>query len=165
MKKTRTLIFIAILCSFVNKLSAQEAISSASGKASGSGGESNYSVGQIVYTSITGSGGTVSQGVLQSFDISVVTGIAKTNISLRLSAFPNPTTNYLTLSIGEDVDSISKSSALNFQLYNMNGRLIREAPLANQLTKIEMETLPESTYFLMITENQVTIKTFKIVKN
>lgn len=52
---------------------AQEAVVAAGNNASGSGGSSSYSVGQVFFTNISGGGGSVGQGV-QS--------IANTNVTL-----------------------------------------------------------------------------------
>ena len=74
-------------------LDAQNTIPSSGGNASGSGGTVSYSIGQIVYTTNTGTNGTVAQGTQQPFEISVVTGIEEAlNITLQCSVYPNPAT-------------------------------------------------------------------------
>lgn len=50
-------------------LQAQESVNATGGNASGSGGSASYSVGQVVYTTNTGTNGTVAQGVQQPFEI------------------------------------------------------------------------------------------------
>jgi hypothetical protein len=74
---------------------AQQATTATGGNTSGSGGTVAYSVGQIVYTTNTGTNGSVAQGVQQPYEISIVLGIDNHSINLGLSAYPNPTTNYL----------------------------------------------------------------------
>ena len=76
---------------------AQESANSSGGDASGKGGSVAYSVGQVVYTTNTGSKGTVAQGVQEPYEISIVLGIDNLTINLELTAYPNPTTSYLTL--------------------------------------------------------------------
>ncbi|MGC8754863.1 MAG: hypothetical protein ACP5QJ_07625, partial [Thermosulfidibacteraceae bacterium] len=56
-------------------LQAQESVNATGGNASGNGGTVAYSVGQVVYTTNTGTNGSVAQGVQQPFEISVVSGI------------------------------------------------------------------------------------------
>ena len=94
---------VAILLTFALSLStamAQESINATGGNASGSGGSASYSVGQIVYTTTTGTSGSVAAGVQQPFEISTVTGIEEANgINLTVTAYPNPTTDFLTLEI------------------------------------------------------------------
>ena len=80
-------------------LQAQTNVNATGGNASGNGGSVSYSVGQVVYTTHKGSNGSVAQGVQQPYEISVA-GIDEANgISLRVTVYPNPTTDYLTLEI------------------------------------------------------------------
>lgn len=138
-----------------------ETIPATGGNASGSGGTVSYSVGQIVYTNNTGTNGSVSQGVQQPYEISIVTELEETQgINLSITAFPNPTTDYLTLSIGN-----FDTKNLSFHLYDINGKMIQECKINVSETKISMTDLPPATYFLKVTENQKEVKTFKIVKN
>jgi hypothetical protein len=141
--------------------SIHEAIPASGGNASGSGGTVSYSVGQIVYTNNTGTNGSVSQGVQQPYEISIVTSMQEANgINLTISAFPNPTTDYLTLK----ADNIEYQN-LYFHLYDLNGKIIQENKVTLSDTKISMTGLPPATYFLKVTDNQKEVKTFKIVKN
>jgi hypothetical protein len=93
---------------------AQQVTTATGGDASGSGGTVAYSVGQIVYTTNTGTNGSVAQGVQQSYIISIVLGIEDNSIKLELTAYPNPTTNFLTLNVGN-----AELSTLRFQLYDI----------------------------------------------
>ena len=140
-------------------LQAQEAAVSSGGDAIGTGGSSSYSVGQIVYTGQTGSNGSVAQGVQQAYEISVTVGIKETAIKLAISAFPNPTNNFLILDVSDYT-----SEKLTYQLYDVNGKSISKEYLTDTQTTIDMLDYPESTYLLSVQENNMTIKTFKIIK-
>lgn len=96
----------------------------------------------------------------QPFEISVVLGIDNYAINLEVSAYPNPTTNYLTLNIGN-----AALSALNFQLYDITGKLIESRKIISSIETIDMENLPTATYFLKVADNNKEVKTFKIIKN
>jgi hypothetical protein len=102
-------------------LQAQTAVPATGGHASGSGGTVNYSVGQVVYTTNTGgSNGTVAQGVQQPFEISVVTGLVEAKgINLSVSAYPNPTTDFLNLKV-ENYNNTN----LSYQLFDISGKLL-----------------------------------------
>ena len=139
---------------------AQQATTATGGDASGSGGAVAYSVGQIVYTTNTGTTGSVAQGVQQPYEISIVLGIEDNSINLGLSAYPNPTTNYLTLNVGN-----FELSTLNFQLYDISGKLIESRKIISSAEIIAMENLPSANYFLKVTNNNKEVKTFKIIKN
>ena len=45
----------------------------------------------------TETNGTVVQGVQQPFEVSIMTGIEHTEIQIGVKAYPNPTTDFLTL--------------------------------------------------------------------
>lgn len=139
---------------------AQQATTAAGGDASGSGGTVAYSVGQIVYTTNTGTTGSVAQGVQQAYEISIVTGLEDTQISLNMQAYPNPTTDYLTLNVGN-----FELSTLNFQLYDISGKLIESRKIISSTETIAMGNLSSATYFLKVSNNNNEVKSFKIIKN
>lgn len=142
-------------------LQAQESSNATGGSASGSGGSATYSVGQVVYTTNTGTNGSVAQGVQQPFEISIATGVDEAQgISLMISAFPNPTTDYLTLKVEN-----FQLSTLHYQLFDINGKLLRNEKLTSKHTIIAMSNLVPATYFLKVTETDKEVKTFKIIKN
>ena len=142
-------------------LQAQTSVNATGTNASGSGGSVSYSVGQVVYTNNTGTNGSVAQGVQQAFEISVVTGLEQAKgINLSVSAYPNPTTDYLTLSIGEfDISNLS------YQLYDMNGKLLQNEKITGNQTSIAMGNLVPANYFVKVIQGNKEVKTFKIIKN
>ncbi|MDO9633565.1 MAG: T9SS type A sorting domain-containing protein [Paludibacter sp.] len=142
-------------------LQAQESINGTGGNASGSGGSVSYSVGQVAYQTYTGTNGVVAEGVQQPYEISVVTGIEEAKgINLLVTAFPNPTTDYLTLSISEfDISNLS------YQLYDIQGRLLQDEKITGNQTKIVMSSLVHATYFVKVIQGTKEVKKFKIIKN
>jgi hypothetical protein len=140
---------------------AQQATTATGGNASGSGGTVAYSIGQIVYTTNTGTTGSLEQGVQQPYEISVVTGIKnELQTSISLVVFPNPTTNFLNLQIAD-----LKTEQLTYQLTDAIGKLIIENKITESSTQINMNAQAEGIYFLNIIQNNQTVKTFKIIKN
>ena len=157
-------------------LNAQDATTATGGEASGTGGTASYSIGQLFYTTNTGTNGSVAQGVQQAYEISTIVGIDVKNINIELSVYPNPTTDYLTLKVEDPELSSRWPSGLNFQLYDMQGKLLENKKIVESSSLIKMEDLPSSTYFLKVysvgrnnrtgvTGNQTTVKTFRIIKN
>ena len=138
----------------------QQTATATGGNASGIGGTISYSVGQIVYTTISGTTGNIAQGVQQPYEISIMIGIEDNSINLELTAYPNPTAHFLTLNIGNN-----EPSTLNFQLYNITGILIESRKIISSNETIVMENLPASTYYLKVTKNNNVLKTYKIMKN
>ena len=155
--KFSTLIFLTL---GLTKSYAQQAATATGGDASGSGGTVAYSVGQVVYVTNTGSTGSVAQGVQQPYEISIGLGIENQSINLAIAAYPNPTNDYLTLSV-----SNLELSNLNFQLFDISGKLIENRKITSTIETICMENLASATYFLKVTNNNNEVKTFKIIKN
>ncbi len=142
-------------------LQAQESVNTTGSNASGSGGSVSYTVGQVVYTTNTGTNGSVAQGVQQPYEISVVTAIEEAKgINLSVSAYPNPTTDFLNLKV-ENYDNTN----LSYQLFDMNGKLLETKKIEGNQTSIVMSNLVPATYFVKVTESNKEVKTFKIIKN
>jgi len=158
MKHKKTMTSVAFLLLGLGGLHAQESPTAAGGEATGSGGTASYSIGQVVYTTNTGTNGSVAQGVQQPFEISTTVGINETSIHLEMSVYPNPTTDYLTLKVEDN-------SNLSYQLYDLQGKVIENKKVNANSTIITMEALPKATYFLRVTDNKNTVKTFKVIKN
>lgn len=158
MKHIKTITSVAFLLLGLGGLHAQESPTSTGGEATGTGGTASYSIGQVVYTTNTGTNGSVAQGVQQAFEISTTAGINETSINLELSVYPNPTTNYLTL-------KVEKLENLTYQLIDLQGKIITNKKVTAKTSTIKMEDLPKAIYFLNVTKNNQLVKTFKIIKN
>ncbi|MFT7298826.1 MAG: hypothetical protein ACI9WO_001644, partial [Sphingobacteriales bacterium] len=151
---------LAFLLLGIGGLHAQETVPATGGEATGNGGSSSYTVGQVVYTTNTGTNGSVAQGSQQPFEIFISVGIKVTAINLDLIAYPNPTKNMLTLNIGN-----YNNEKLTYQLYDILGKLLESKQVVDKNTIIGMHYLPRSTYLLNVLENNGLIKTFRIIKN
>lgn len=142
-------------------LQAQHALTATGGNSTGSGGIGSYSVGQVVYTTNTGTTGTVTQGVQQPFEISVVTGLEEArDINLICSAYPNPANDLVTLKVENyDTDNLS------YKLYDNVGKLLESKKVNGFETIISLANLIPSIYFLKILDGNKEVKIFKIIKN
>jgi hypothetical protein len=165
MKSLKKSIIISLLFFSANVIMAQETIPASGGNASGSGGTVSYTVGQVVYTTNTGTNGSLAQGVQQPYEISVVTGIENSmKINLSCTAYPNPATTHLTLKTEN-----TENENLSYQLYDISGKLLENKKVLTNETTIYMEHRPVATYLLKVfqtnqTSSPTEIKTFKIVK-
>ncbi|MFO7791233.1 MAG: T9SS type A sorting domain-containing protein [Bacteroidales bacterium] len=162
---------ILLLVLGLTGLQAQTSLNATGGDASGSGGSVSWSVGQVMYQTHTGTNGSVAEGVQQPYEISVVTAIEEAKgINLSVSAYPNPTTGYLTLSIDGDVKTSHSLSLMSYQLFDMNGKLLQSEKITGNQTNIAMSNLVPATYFVKVTIKtqglaSQEIKTFKIIKH
>ena len=160
MKKNKLKLGVFILLfSILSNLQAQETVSIAGGEASGDGGSASYTIGQTVYTTHQGTdGNSVAQGVQQPVEISTVLGINEITINLKVSVYPNPTTNHLTL-------KTEKIEELTVLLYDLQGKLIESKKVTTKTSTIKLEKLAAATYFLKVVKNNKPIRIFKIIKN
>jgi Secretion system C-terminal sorting domain len=154
--------FIPLLFIFgygVQNLSAQNAFVVCGGSASGTNGKSSYSVGLPIYQTGTGSGGTSSNGMQYAYEIFILGTYEAQDISLSVSAFPNPTVDNLQLKIDTDFEQFT------YELYNIKGELIDSAPIQSSLTQIAMAHLPTSAYLIKVFKSKNQIISYKIIKN
>jgi hypothetical protein len=161
MKKLNVALVAFCLFGFGIAIRAQNAIHASGSNAAGSGGTVTYTIGQVVYTKNTGTNGSVAQGVQQPYEISVVTGIVEAkDISLEIEVYPNPATIFVKLKIEN-----CEVKNLRYQLYDINGNLLKDNKGEGQETNISIQNLLPATYFLKVTDNNKVIKIFKIIKN
>jgi len=161
MKQNQFSVLICLLLFFGGiQCYAQEHTMASGGNASGSGGTVSYSIGQIDYVEASGSGGFANQGVQQPIEIYSLGVDENNNIELTTMMYPNPTTNFVTLSITNEL-----ASDLSYHLSDLNGRIIKSDVVRSNQTTISMEELQAATYFLVVANNQSPLKIFKLIKN
>jgi len=125
-------IFLLLFSFWLTSAHAQDVVLTTGGNASGSGGSVSYSIGQVVFSTITGANGSIVQGVQQPIEISVVSEIDDNpDIVLQCSVYPNPTTNNLTLKFKN-----FKPENWSYQLYDINGNLLEDKKVEGENLKI-----------------------------
>ena len=158
--KTIPIFFLTAGLLWAGITQAQESANASGGVATGSGGTVAYSIGQVAYTTNTGSNGSVAQGVQHAYEIFTV-GIKETELNISLTAFPNPTTENLTLQISD-----YNNTKLSYQLFDMKGKQLGNEQIVAQQTQINMNGLPSATYFLnVLNQENKNFQSFKIIKN
>lgn len=153
---------LPVLCLLIwlaTDLKAQSNIVASGSDASGTGGSVSYSAGQPDYTSKTGTGGVITEGIQQPFEITVVSGINENRVDLNARVFPNPTSDFVELHINEGI-----SASITYELIDLNGKIIEKNHTNAPVTKVDMTSLSPGTYFLKVYSDYKTIKTFQIIK-
>lgn len=140
---------------------AQNAVTVSGGEANGNSGSVSYSIGQTFYSANVGTSGQVSEGVQQPYEIYDVTEVQSViSGAISLSAFPNPTSDFLTLRIdGDYIDGLSCA------MFDISGKEIMQQRITSSQTSLDVQQLPPATYFVRVTKGKNEVKTFKIVKN
>ena len=153
-------ILIIISALSLTGVQAQQSINSSGGNGSGTGGSFSYTVGQIDYVAATGTNGSISQGVQQPYEFFTLGTNDYPTILLQAVAYPNPTTENVNL-----VVSNYSLENLEFELYDISGKIILNQKITTSETLISMGNLSTGNYFIAVNENNKKLKTFKIIKN
>jgi hypothetical protein len=157
-KKAGMLSVIALIAGY--NLAAQNGPVSAGSTATGTGGTATYSIGQTDFLTATGTTGSISQGLQQPYEISIITGVEDNTINLSASVYPNPTADFVNLTITNE-----PGENLIYSLTDLNGKLIRTEKINSKQVSIMMADLQSAIYFVRVIKNNKELKTFKIVKN
>jgi len=158
--KSRPILLLATGLLWAGLAQAQESANASGGDATGSGGTVAYSIGQVVYTTNTSSSGSVAQGVQHAYEIFTVS-VEETTLNISLTAFPNPTTENLTLQISD-----FNNEKLEYQLYDMQGKMLNSGQVTAQQTLINTSSLSPATYFInVVNQKNKQVQSFKIIKN
>lgn len=160
MKHIYLILSLSFTCFMAQVAFGQNGSVSTGGTASGPGGSVTYSVGQLLYHTNSSAEGTVSEGLQQAYEIYLV-GTPTVNAPvISLTAYPNPTLDFLYLNTnGAEITNGQ------YEVYDFSGKLIATAPILGNETPIDMSTFATATYFIIIKNNQQLIQTFKIIKN
>jgi hypothetical protein len=157
---TKTIFVICCLLGWgTTAIFAQKGTVATGGVGSGAGGSVTYTIGETNYITATGSGGQVTQGLQQPYEIFVLAATAA-ELNVNLSLYPNPTTDNVVIKVeGNNVES------LRYELYDMDGRLLATSEMLSNETSILMRDYSSATYFVRVINNKNESKNFKINKN
>lgn len=139
--------------------SAQETVCASGGDASGTGGTVAYSIGQVAFTQLSGIGGSINEGVQQTYD-DLGLQITTHGYNYSIAVFPNPCVDELILKI-QDLPT----EKLSYLLYDMRGTLCRSGMISGEQSTIQISDLAPSTYELLLLQENKNIKSFTIIKN
>lgn len=159
-RKTVYLFFLFLMNVGVIQIFAQQTVTSSGGNATGSGGSVSFTVGQIDYSSHTGSSGSVNEGVQQPYEFYVLGMDDIDAFAAELSVFPNPSTGLIILRTGGQV-----AEDLNLLLTDINGKILLKERIVDSETKIAMDVYPQATYLMAVYKGSNQLKSIKIIKN
>jgi hypothetical protein len=117
-----------------------------------------FTIGEPFVQSLVGDGVLLTQGFHQPrLWITAIDEFVLSNFEIK--AYPNPTTDVIHLT----TDKLLPGN-VEYQLTDMNGRLLDTKPLNGALTEIPVSHLVSATYFLRVADKKQTYRTFKIIK-
>ena len=151
------ILFIVAMAAMTT-LSAQSAIVPTGGTATGNGGTVTYTVGQIAVQTNSDGTTSISEGVQQPFEISVVGVDEHPDITLTAKLYPNPTLSVCNLQCETwtDLDEV--------RVYDPNGKFLFRKKIESALTEMDFSSYAPGTYFVNVYSGKQSLKTFKVVK-
>lgn len=148
-------IFLGVFVSLFSQ--AQFATLSAGGEGSGPGGTVSFSIGQLVVEETEDSEGSISPGVQQTYESSVVY-VSETVSDNRLMVYPNPTNHFVQL-------QFEKTFVGRVRVLDVNGRLVFEESINDLQKNINAQSWPSGIYLLHVLNGQNVFSIHKVVKN
>lgn len=136
---------------------AQESINASGASSTSSSGSISYSIGQVAYTSATGSNGSINQGVQQPYEFEIITGTEYTEI--EMTVFPNPALEQLQLTI-----SATNTENYSIQLFDAQGKLVLSNSKIQPINSIPVGDFIAGIYFLSVFEHSTLVKSYRIVR-
>ena len=146
------IVFFSSLISF-----AQQNTLAAGANASSAEGSISYSIGQIDFSNVSSSSGSVNQGVQQPFEF-FVSSVLEFGNENSFSIFPNPTNEVLNIS------QSFFSEKIEMRLLDMSGRLVLSDQLNAPQHQIDLRILSQGVYNLTLIKNNQILTSFKVIK-
>lgn len=147
---------LPLICTAITG-SGQQAVVPAGQEASGPGGTSSWTVGQIDYEATQSTGGSVQRGVQQPYEWLVMSVEQASKPSV--SAWPNPTNDHVRLEWTEPL-----ADGARYQLCSNAGALISEGSIRGTRLDIHLGQLASGGYVVRIFERGRIINTMTIQK-
>ena len=137
---------------------AQNAVVPVGGTASGNGGSVTYTVGQIAVQTNRDGTASISEGVQQPYEISVVGVDEYPNITLNAVLFPNPTQGNVQLTI----DNLQFEGEV--KIFDLNGKFLFSKKIEGEKTALDLSRYAPATYYVNVYSGKKMLKSFKVVK-
>jgi hypothetical protein len=122
-------------------------------------GSVSWTLGQVVTPTLSGTDMVLTQG-FQQVSLEVVASNAPgLDAQAKVKAYPNPVANRITVEVGD-----LSNSTLSFELYTLQGQLVKKKSIHTDHQRINMEGKPSGEYLLRILSDGKPVESFKIIK-
>ncbi len=155
----QNVIFLSLFLFISTGITAQQVIPSAGTHATGINAQLTWTIGEPVISTISGSRLQLTQGFNQgNLTISAIEPFIISGIVINV--YPNPFSETLQIEL-----TGYTNEAYFYIVTDVNGRIIKNGLIDQNLQSIDMNRLAQGVYFLMISEiSPPKVQTFKIVK-
>ena len=134
---------------------AQDVVSTQGDSYSNVNGNIDYTIGEVVINTVSDGSNDLTQGFHQTKWELV--SIEQHVLDYEATFFPNPTEDILNI-------RTSEFENVTFNLYNVQGALVRQGSLTGNLTQIQLNEMKSGHYSLVLNNKTENLKTFKIIK-
>lgn len=154
------IIILVLVSSF--SLKAQESnlqlVSSAGDSYQNENYQLDWSIGEIAVATFSGESQILTQGFHQG-SLEISTLINQTDLEISMKIYPNPTSSYIHLT------TEANKQRLKVYITNLNGTTIFSGDINAIPWQFDFSGYASGTYLLMVSKENRTLKSFKIVKH
>lgn len=152
------LLFFGLLFSTLSY--GQKAMVASGSDATSTSGNVSFSIGQIDFTSIATTSGSVNQGVQQPFEIVEVLSIPDREATFNATIFPNPAETSIIISLNVAVNF----NDLKYEITDFQGKILVNGIIKKTETSVDVSNFAQTLYFVNIIKTNKIIKSFKLIK-
>jgi len=164
MKHKKTILSLILLFAIGVRTSfAQSSLVFTGGEATGNDGSVSYSVGQIAVQNSSDGTTSISEGVQQPYEISIVGVDNYPAIMLNAMVYPNPTQGNLQLVMGNGQLGMVNGQWI-MKIFDVNGKYLFSKKIEEKMTQFDLSPYAAGTYYIDVCSGNETMKTFKVVK-
>ena len=109
--------------------------------------------------SAKGANNEITEGLQQPYEIVTLAVSDNGNVEKNISLYPNPVKDILFVDFNQE-----KFSNSTYQLYDAQGKLIKNGNFSQKKNELNFSMLPASVYIIRIFSDNKMVKTFKIIK-
>lgn len=150
------LLLFFFLCSAYS--SAQNSVNTSGGDFTSNDGSIAFSIGQVDFSNYTNASGEINLGVQQPFEILLVS-VHENALNWQVDIFPNPTADKVFVRLEDH-----HLGVIAYELFDVSGKLLLAGNMEDLFHSIELDHFSPATYLLKLSNNETTLKTFRLVK-
>jgi hypothetical protein len=158
--KMKPILVLFVLLFAATATDAQQVVSSSGNTSSAAGYIVDWTLGEPVIETISGSNHILTQGMHQTKLL--VTAISEMELhGLEVKVFPNPTGRFLKLEIIQ-----TGNEQFFYEISDITGRKSVRKEMQANTEEIDMDSFVSGIYLLnVVSQNHKNVKVFKIIKN